>query len=114
MDNKVIEEFIKFYVFKFNEKSNDLLKLYKSYSKIIYNKVVYDNNNILPFLNELTNNKINLISYEYNINGFRKADIILNCDIVIGSEIKKMINYISFCLSNSNEYWIHSHILIIT
>ena len=39
MDNKVIEEFIKFYVFKFNEKSNDLLKLYKSYSKIIYNLV---------------------------------------------------------------------------
>lgn len=102
-----VNQLIKDFINNLNIRDNNFFILFSIHSKIIYESMEITNNSIIDFWSNF-NYKLNVIKYDINIVGDRRANILLSGKI---DENKNFSMYILLAIDNHKKYWIHSLIL---
>jgi hypothetical protein len=118
MNPDTINEFVKFYVETFNNKTRfaEFITMWKEYSTFVINGVSSEKT--------LLENIKNLYAYtikcdqstdiimSFTLNGTRRANILLSYQILDNAgNILNISQFILLAYSNNNEFWIHSNII---
>jgi hypothetical protein len=116
MNTDIINNFIQYYISNFNDKNNTInfINLWKNYSTLNYMNKDYTEGELLSILNNLIVNyiiDINNIKVSFQINGDRRANILLNYRMGNNNEIISISQYIQLAYSNQKEFWIHSSLI---
>ena len=116
MNESTINDFIKFYVGTFNDKSKFevFMSVWEKYSIFKYKGVEYTDINLVQMLMEI--NKCTIlpesIDMSYMIIGDRRANILLSYKMVNqNNSLANVSQFIQLAYSNNKKYWIHSTIL---
>ena len=116
MNTEIINNFIQYYVSNFNDKNNtsNFINLWTNYSVLNYMNKDHNESELLNILNYLSSNyiiDINNIKASFQINGERRANILLNYKMGNSNEVISISQYIQLAYSNQKEFWIHSSLI---
>lgn len=119
MNITIVNDFIRFYIEKFDDKTkfNEFIFpwIQEKGSKLIHNNNIYTDKTLMEFLQYLYIGKIydNVLT-TYNIDGNRRASILMNYKILNPDSKKYDVSQSIFLnYSNNNKYWIQSCLIII-
>ena len=105
--NQLVPEFIKYYLNLFVNQPNNLQTLFKPFTNLILNGVLYKENIIIPLM-ELSKQKImfDINTLDYQPSGSRR------CNIMLTGKYNQstFIQYLFLCFNN-NQWWIQEMII---
>ena len=108
MDDNIVKSIIKNLFLSYNCKNNNFFDIWRDYSKLTYNNIIYTGDDIKKFFLNL-NCTININHFDHHLIGDRRSNVLVSGHLI---EHNKSINmFILLALDNNKEYWIHSTII---
>jgi hypothetical protein len=119
MNPNVINEFIKFYISTFNDKTRftEFSMMWKEYSICVHNGQQTIKETLVDYIKTLYTYRIktdqqNDIMVSITVNGDRRANILLSYTMLDQNDNSiNVSHYLLLAYSNNKEFWIHSSII---